>query len=123
MNEEALVNRRIADWKRLEELCALSDVRMKSLNNREILEFVRLYKRASTDLSLIRTRSANEPLAMYLNNLVGRAHGILYRRPPKKFQKVLSDMLNNTAMTFRRNKIYFWISFSLIFLSSTTIRT
>jgi uncharacterized membrane protein SpoIIM required for sporulation len=118
MNEEALVNRRIADWKRLEELCARSDVRMKSLNNLEILEFVRLYRRASTDLSLIRTRSANEPLAMYLNNLVGRAHGILYKRPPKPIGNAVVDMLNETARSFRRNKIYFWISF-LIFFGST----
>ena len=118
MNEEALVNRRIADWKRLEELCVRSDVKMKALNNLEILEFVRLYKRASTDLSLIRTRSANEPLALYLNNLVGRAHGILYKRPPKPIGKVVSDMLNNTARTFRRNKVYFWISFSILFGSA-----
>ena len=118
MNEEALVTRRIADWKRLEELCARSDIRMASLNNREILEFIRLYKRASTDLSMIRTRSANEPLAMYLNNLVGRAHGILYKQPPKPMRQVVSDMLNNTAKTFRRNKVYFWISFSILFGSS-----
>ena len=118
MNEEALVNRRIADWKRLEELCVVSDVRTKSLNNREVLEFVRLYRRASTDLSLIRTRSANEPLTLYLNNLVGRAHGILYKTPPKPFVRALGDMLNETALTFRRNKIYFWISFSILFGSA-----
>jgi uncharacterized membrane protein SpoIIM required for sporulation len=115
MNEEALVNRRIADWKRLEELCSRSDLRVGSLNNQEILEFVRLYKRASTDLSLIRTRSANEPLANYLNNLVGRAHGILYKSPQKPFRKALSDMVNNTARTFRRNKAFFWASFLIFF--------
>lgn len=115
MNEELLVNRRIADWKRLEELCARSDVRVGSLNNYEILEFVRLYKRASTDLSLIRTRSANEPLANYLNNLVGRAHGILYKSPSKPLGRAISDLLNNTARTFRRNKAFFWTSFMIFF--------
>ncbi|MBI1331375.1 MAG: stage II sporulation protein M [Armatimonadetes bacterium] len=118
MNEESLVNRRIADWKRLEELCAKSDLRVGSLSNYEILEFVRLYKRASTDLSLIRTRSANEPLAMYLNNVVSRAHGILYKSPTKPLRKAISDMLNNTARTFRRNKWFFWASFSIFFGSS-----
>ena len=118
MNEEALVNRRIADWKRLEELCARTDVRVGTLNNREILEFVRLYKRASTDLSLIRTRSANEPLANYLNNLVGRAHGILYKAPAKPFGKAASDLLNNTAQTFRRKKAFFWSSFAIFFVSA-----
>ena len=118
MNEEALVNRRIADWKRLEELCVRSDVRTQALNNHEVLEFVRLYRRASTDLSLIRTRSANEPLALYLNNLVGRAHGILYKQPPKPMRKAIRDLVNNTARTFRRNKIFFWLSFSILFGSA-----
>lgn len=118
MNEESLVNRRIADWKRLEELCARSDIQTRSLNNYEVLEFVRLYKRASTDLSLIRTRSQNEPLAQYLNNLVGRAHGILYKVPPKPLFKAISDMLNNTAITFRRNKAFFWTSFAIFFGSA-----
>ncbi len=118
MNEEALVNRRIADWKRLEEFCVLSETKTKSLGNGEILEFVKLYKRASTDLSLIRTRSANEPLAMYLNSLVGRAHGILYKKAPKPFRKSVSDMLNNTARTFRRNKPFFWASFLILFGSA-----
>jgi len=115
MNEESLVNRRIADWKRLEELCARSDVRVGTLNNYEILEFVRLYKRASTDLSLIRTRSANEPLAAYLNNLVGRAHGILYKSPSKPLSRAVSDLLHDTARTFRRNKVFFWAAFAIFF--------
>ncbi len=117
MNEESLVNRRIADWKRLEELCAKTDLRVGNLNNYEILEFVRLYKRASTDLSLIRTRSANEPLALYLNNLVGRAHGILYKSPSKTVARAVVDMLNNTARTMRRNKPFFFASL-LLFLGS-----
>lgn len=115
MNEEALVNRRIADWKRLEELCVKSDLRVQRLTNYEIFEFVRLYKRASGDLSLIRTRSANEPLAQYLNNLVGRAHGILYKAPPKPIIKAALDMLVNCAQTMRRNKPFFWASFSIFF--------
>ena len=90
MNEETLVDRRIADWKRLEALCVKADVRVGNLNENELFEFVRLYRKASTDLSVIRTRSQNVPLANYLNNLVGRAHALIYRAPKKPLHIDLS---------------------------------
>jgi uncharacterized membrane protein SpoIIM required for sporulation len=120
MNEEALVNRKMIEWRRLEELCAKADVRTASLNHEELLEFVKLYKKASTDLSLIRTRSENEPLALYLNNVVMRAHGILYMRPKQKLLKALAELVTNIAQTFRRNRWFFWASF-IIFFGSTLV--
>lgn len=115
MNEEALVNRRMVEWKRLEELCSKADVRLKSLSKDEFFEFIKLYKRASTDLSSIRTRSSNEPLVHYLNNLVVRAHGILYRRPHKNIGQAIFDSINEIARCFRRNKVFFWVSFAIFF--------
>jgi uncharacterized membrane protein SpoIIM required for sporulation len=88
------------------------------LNHEEILEFVRLYRRASSDLATIRTRSDNEPLIVYLNNLVARAHGQLYKSPSKAFFTALRDLAVSAAQTYRRNRIYFWTSFGLLFGSA-----
>jgi len=118
MNEETLVDRRIADWKRLEALCAQADVRVGNLNENELFEFVRLYRKASTDLSVIRTRSQNVPLANYLNNLVGRAHALIYRAPKKPFFRAVELFILNVVLTFRRNKAFFWASFALAFGSA-----
>ncbi len=118
MNEETLVNRRIADWKRLEELCVRADVRVANLNESELLEFIRLYRKASTDLSVIRTRSQNAPLSRYLNNLVGRAHALIYRQQQKPFLRAAQLMVLNIVLTFRRNKAFFWASFSIAFGSA-----
>jgi uncharacterized membrane protein SpoIIM required for sporulation len=115
MNEEVLVNRRMAEWKRLEELCALADMRVQTLNHTNLLEFIRLYKRASTDLATIRTRSENEPLALYLNNLVVRAHSIIYRSPRQKLGQAVADFILNVPRTYRRNRPFFWTSFAIFF--------
>ena len=115
MNEEALVGKHIADWKRLEQLCAQADLRVGFLNPEETVEFVRLYRRTSTDLALVRTRSSNDPLVMYLNNLVGRAHGILYKSPQRRFMAAVKNLVVQSARTMRRNKAFFWASFALFF--------
>jgi uncharacterized membrane protein SpoIIM required for sporulation len=118
MNEETLVNRRIADWKRLEALCVKADLRVSNLTETELFEFVRLYRKASTDLSVIRTRSQNIPLSNYLNNLVGRAHALIYGTPQKRFFRTIELFILNVVLTFRRNKAFFWASFALAFGSA-----
>lgn len=115
MNEEALVAKHIAEWRRLEQLCMRASVRVGFLSNEETMEFVRLYKRASSDLALVRTRSTNQPLISYLNNLVGRAHASLYQSPPKRFRDGLKHSIASSAITFRRNKPFFWVAFCLFF--------
>lgn len=115
MNEEALVKRKMDDWARLEQLCLRADVTLKSLSQVELFEFIRLYRTASSDLALIRTRSENAPLADYLNNILGRANGILYRAPRKSFIQSVKDTLLTIVLTFRRNKAFFWTSFGLFF--------
>lgn len=118
MNEEALVKRKMDDWARLEQLCLRADVTLKSLSQVELFEFIRLYRTASSDLALIRTRSENAPLADYLNNILGRANGILYRSPRKAFLQSVSDTVLNVVLTFRRNKSFFWTSFSIFFAAA-----
>lgn len=117
MNEEALVGRHIADWKRLEVLCAKADVRSGFLNPDETLEFVRLYRRTCSDLALVRTRSSNEPLVLYLNNLVGRAHGLLYEAKRKPFIAAMNELIIHCAQTMRRNALFFAASTGIFMVS------
>lgn len=64
---------------------------LRALAPEELDEFGRLYRRAVADLATARSRGRDERLIRYLNNLVGRAHGLLYggrvrrRLNPKRF--------------------------------------
>ena len=91
-------------WARLTELIERCDRRgLKVLAPEELEEFARLYRRAAGDLAAARSRSGDERLVRYLNDLVGRAHGLLYggrvrhRLHPREF------FLATIPRTFRAN--------------------
>ena len=84
---EAFVNKRRDDWGRLAEMILRLDKRT-NLRREEIGDFGRLYRRATGDLAYIRTHLPGHSLEGQLNNLVGRAHGYLYRRRQSRFAEL-----------------------------------
>ncbi|MBC8066508.1 MAG: stage II sporulation protein M [Chlorobia bacterium] len=115
MNEVAFVDKREPDWKRLTFLCDRADATIKSLKPEELHEFVRLYRRVSGDLALVRTKSTNLQLIDFLNDLAGRAYATLYRAPRKPFFKAISDAIALSAQTMRRCRYFLLVSAVLFF--------
>ncbi len=119
MNEQSFVDRRERDWKRLTELTnKASGKRLESLTGEELREFVTLYRRTSTDLSLARTKSRNTLLAEHLNNIALRAYGVLYRAPRKPFWASLRSAAVASAQTVRARAIFVLIAATIFFGSS-----
>ncbi len=66
-------------WSRLAELIERTDRRgLRKLDQNELDEFARLYRRAVADLAAARSRGRDERVIGYLNGLVGRAAGLIY---------------------------------------------
>ena len=117
MNEMAFVQKREPDWQALTRMCDRADLSPTKLQPDEFHEFIRLYRRVSTDLATVRTRSNNVQLISFLNDLVGRTYGILYRSPKRGFGEVLHNALATSAQTVRRSKFFILTSF-LLFVAS-----
>lgn len=115
INETAFVDRREADWKRLTQLSDRAETSPQNLSPEEFAEFVRLYRRASADLAMIRTKSKNVQLADFLNDMVGRAYGILYREPRGSLGKALGSGVALAAQTVRKRKWFMLLSAILFF--------
>lgn len=115
MNEAAFVANREKDWQTLTALCDKADNGAARLKGDELMEFVRLYRRASSDLAQARTQSGNWELVAFLNSLVGRAYGVLYQRPRKRFQEVVMNALAVGAQTMRR-RVWFVLASLLVFV-------
>lgn len=102
MNEVLFVEKRESDWKRLNTLTAKADVSPAQLSPADLDEFIRLYKRVSSDLALARTRSANVELVEFLNDLCAKAYGVVYRAPKPKWGAALANGVRAAAQTVRR---------------------
>jgi uncharacterized membrane protein SpoIIM required for sporulation len=71
-------------WARLEVLLAQGGRGVSRLTHDELRELALLYRQTAADLSTARERRADAQLAAYLNQLLGRAHNVIYSgRPPR----------------------------------------
>jgi uncharacterized membrane protein SpoIIM required for sporulation len=94
---------RLGKWKRLEELTArVSRLRLKNLSGDEVREFGRLYRRTAADLAIAREEVTGKRLVNYLNYLVGRAHGAIYRSESSGFGVFISFFRYDFPAIFRR---------------------
>jgi uncharacterized membrane protein SpoIIM required for sporulation len=73
------LNKRKLHWTRLTELLDRSGNRgVRALAHKELQELGLLYRQTASDLSTVREDPFSQPLARYLNQLLGRAHNLIY---------------------------------------------
>lgn len=73
------IERRKPGWDQLADLLARAGNRgLRGLSRDDLRALGPLYRRAASDLAYARLRGADSGLIAYLNDLVGRAHGLLY---------------------------------------------
>jgi uncharacterized membrane protein SpoIIM required for sporulation len=115
---ENFIEKRKANWKRLEELLdqARTSRGLRSLSRDEVRELGRSYRRAATDLAVARVESRDQRLVNYLNNLVVRAHGLIYRSESKGARAILDFYLYDFPAIFRRTSRY-TVAVFLIFIA------
>jgi hypothetical protein len=73
------LEKRRPHWNRLEQLVANSGRKsITSLTSAELQELALLYRQSASDLSSVREDPTSRQLAVYLNQLLGRAHNLIY---------------------------------------------
>ncbi len=106
-------------WSRLEELIARasSRLRLRGLTGEEVREFGRLYRRTAADLAIAREEVQDKRLVNYLNHLVTRAHGTIYRSESSGFGGILTFFRYEFPAVFRKCFRAILLSFAICFFS------
>jgi uncharacterized membrane protein SpoIIM required for sporulation len=100
------------NWQRLEDLLGLlQGTSLKGLSRMEVREFGELYRRAATDLAIARAETRDPKLINYLNSLVIRAHGKIYRAGGEGSNVIRDFFVRDLPRAFRRNWIYVLLAF------------
>jgi uncharacterized membrane protein SpoIIM required for sporulation len=77
------IEKRKAHWERLEHLVRSARNGLDALNHAELQELGLLYRQTAADLAGVLEDKSSVQLAVYLNQLLGRSHNLIYmgRRP------------------------------------------
>lgn len=102
------------NWHRLEDLLGmLSGSGLRGLTRVEVREFGELYRRAASDLAIARAETRDARLINYLNSLVIRSHGRIYRSQSEGAGVIWRFFSRDLPTTFRKNSLYMAIAFGV----------
>jgi uncharacterized membrane protein SpoIIM required for sporulation len=115
--QERFVRERKRAWQRLEHLLRLLDrSSLRRLHREEVRELGRIYRRTASDLAIARAESRDPRLVNYLNSLVIRAHGRIYRADAQGGRRLREFFATTFPQTFRRTWRYTALAFATFWL-------
>jgi len=113
---DRFINERKSAWQRLEDLLGLLDrSSLRRLHREEVRELGHIYRRVASDLAIARAESRDPRLINYLNSLVIRAHGRIYRADAQGGRRIARFFTRDFPQTFRRTWRYSATTF-IVFL-------
>ena len=117
-SSDRFINEGKSAWQRLEDLLTLLDrSSLRRLHREEVRELGRIYRRTASDLAIARAESRDPRLVNYLNSLVIRAHGRIYRADPAEGRRRVRDFFaRDFPSTFRRTWRYTALAFAVCML-------
>ncbi len=114
MPTDRFINERKNAWERLEDLLGLLDrSSLRRLHREEVRELGRIYRRTASDLAIARAESRDPRLINYLNSLVIRAHGRIYRADAQGSRRIMNFFTRDFPQTFRRTWRYTTLAFAV----------
>jgi uncharacterized membrane protein SpoIIM required for sporulation len=117
VRSEEFVALRREDWNRLEDLLARAGAsHLNALAPAQVLTMAALYRRATADLARAQRDWPGEPVHRYLNGLVGRGHGVVYRRGGRVWRRIRDFYAEGLPRTYREAWPYLLASAALLFV-------
>ncbi len=107
------IEKRKPYWQQLESLVASGSAGVKSLGHGELQELSLLYRQTAADLAAIRQDSSSVHFARYLNQLMARAHNIIYAGHRASPWAILKFFGYEYPRVFRRNLRYCALAFAI----------
>lgn len=97
------IEKRRPHWNRLEQLVALSGRNsVAALSPTDLQELALLYRQIAADLASVREDRTSTNLAQYLNQLLGRAHNLIYMGKKAERRNIFTFYRNTYPAIFRK---------------------
>jgi uncharacterized membrane protein SpoIIM required for sporulation len=114
---EDFVALRRDDWNRLEDLLTRAGGgNLNGLAPAQVLTMAALYRRATADLARAQRDWPGEPVHRYLNGLVARGHGIVYRRGGEVRRRIRAFYAETLPRTYRDSAPFLLAAGAMLFV-------
>ena len=119
IDERVFINQKRATWERLSIIVERTkNGGLKHLSKEELPALGSLYRRAAADLAYARAQGANPNLVLYLNELVGNAHGVIYAEESGGWGRLWGFLAYGLPAVLRRRMAFVLASFALCVLGA-----
>src|SRR5512140_1728894 len=119
MNYDDFYQARRRDWETLSGLLETAQRDMHHLSPPDTERLASLYRAATSDLALAKRDFPRYPATPYLNQLVARAHGILYQGEPLALNRLREFVAVGFPRLFRETFIFTFIAFLMFAIPAT----
>jgi len=103
------------EWESLSHLLELSQKNMRGLSETQVRDISRLYRAATSDLALAKRDFPRNEVTQYLNQLVARAHAVVYASEPLALKRLWDFAAKGFPRLFRETWVFTFIA-ALFFL-------
>ena len=117
VDERAFIEQKKDSWTSLSQV--LDQVRKRgpgSLSGQQLASLGAQYRAVVSDLSFARSQGASGELVAYLNELAGRAHGVIYAAPTAKLSGAAAFLLRDFPALFRSTSRYALVAALIFFI-------
>lgn len=101
---------RKGDWETLSRLLDQSQKDMSRLSETQVRDLARLYRATTSDLALAQRDFPRNEVTVYLNQLVARAHAVVYRSEPLALKRLWNFATTGFPRLFRETWIFTFIA-------------
>jgi uncharacterized membrane protein SpoIIM required for sporulation len=115
MRTDEFYQSRKRDWEALSHLLDQSQKDMRGLSESQVQDLARLYRAATSDLALAKRDFPRNEITAYLNQLVARAHAVVYRSEPFALKRLWQFAATGFPRLFRETWIFTFLA-ALLFI-------
>lgn len=120
MNVDDFYQSRQDSWKALSGLVDKANRGIEQMTPDEIARLGKLYRAATSDLAIAQRDFPHHRVALYLNQLVGRAHGVVYRGEPLALRRLVTYATEGFPRIFRET-LPFTLTAAALFFATALI--
>lgn len=106
MRADEFYQSRKNDWETLSQLLDQSQTDWRGLSEVQVRDLARLYRATTSDLALAKRDFPRNEITVYLNQLVARAHAVVYRSEPLALSRLWRFATTGFPRLFRETWVF-----------------